>query len=137
MCDPDEHLVRAAPRRELDSLVEHRNEDIETLDGELLLADEGTSQIRLERLHLGEPEEERAPLLGRQLFPESAGLDRLPQPHALGVIGDVLDLVRDRPRIDLAQSRESVAKRLARHRQTEQLGRNPSLQLGRERRLQT
>ena len=136
MCDPDEHLVRAALRRELDRLVEHRHEHVETLDGELLLADERTAQVRLEPFDLREPVQQCAALVRRELGAEAARLDRLPQPDALGVIGDVLDLVRDRPRVDLAQARERVEQCLSRHREPEQAGRDPRLQLRRQRRLE-
>ena len=136
MCDPDEHLVRAALGRELDRLVEHRNEHVETLDRELLLADERTTQVRLEPLDLREPVQQRAALVRRELGAEAARLDRLPQPDALGVIRDVLDLVRDRPGVDLAQARERVEQCLSRHREPEQTGRDPRLQVRRQRRLE-
>ena len=136
MCDPDEHLVRAALRRELDRLVEHRNEHVETLDGELLLADERTTQVGLEPFDLREPVQQCAALVRRELGAEAARLDGLPQPDALGVIGDVLDLVRDRPGVDLAQARERVEQCLSGHREPEQAGRDPRLQLRRQRRLE-
>src|SRR4029079_18357111 len=136
MRDTDEHLVRSATGGELDRLVEHGNEDVEALDGELLLSDEGASEVRLEALHLGEPPQQGAPLLGGQLLAEAAGLDRLAQPDALSVIGDVLDLVRDRPRVDLAKPRQRIAQRLPGHREAEQLGRNARLKLRRQRRLE-
>ena len=136
MCDPDENLVRAALRSELDRLVEHRNEHVETLDGELLLADERTAQEGLEPFDLGEPVQQCAALVRRKLGAEAARLDGLPQPDALGVIRDVLDLVRDRPGVDLAQARERVEQRLSRHREPEQAGRDPRLQLRRQRRLE-
>ena len=47
---------------------------------------------------------------------EDAGLDRLAQPQPLAVRGDVLDLVRDRAAIGLAQVRERIGKRRARDR---------------------
>jgi hypothetical protein len=61
--DADEHLVRTTPCRELDRLVEHRHEDVEPFDGELLLPDERAAQIGLERLHAGEPAQQLAPLV--------------------------------------------------------------------------
>ena len=134
--DADEHLVRAAGGSQLDGLVEHRHQHVEPLDRELLLTDEGAPQVRLERLDPGESLEERASLLGGQLTAKAAGLDRLAQPDALGVVRDVLDLVRDRPRVDLAQPRKRVLERLARNRESEQFGRNTGLQLGRQRRHQ-
>ena len=136
MCDADEHLVRATTGGELDGLVEHRHEDVEALDRELLLADERTPQVGLERLHLREPLEQRAPLLGGQRPTEPARLDRLTEPDALGVIRDVLDLVGDRPRVDLTKPRERVTQRLTGHREPEELGGNAGLELRRQRRLE-
>ena len=67
MGDPDEDLVRSASRGELDGLVEHRHEDVEPFDGELLLPDERATEVRLERLDPCEPIEELAPLIGGEL----------------------------------------------------------------------
>ena len=53
-----------------------------------------------------------------------AGLDDAPQPHALGVRGDVLDLVGDRAGVGLGQVRERVGERLARHVDPHELGRD-------------
>ena len=52
--DSDEDFVRTALRSQLHRLVEHRNEDVEALDRELLLADERPPQVCLERLDLRE-----------------------------------------------------------------------------------
>ena len=113
MGDPDQHLVRPGLGRELDGLVEHRHEHVETLDRELLLADERAPEVRLEPLDLREPVEEAPALLRIERASEPPRLDRLPQPDALGVVGDVLDLVRDRPRVDLAEPRQRLEQRLA------------------------
>ena len=51
----------------------------------------------------------------RQRRAEGAGLDLLAQPHALAVRGDVLDLVGDRAAVGLAQVRQRVGQRRARH----------------------
>ncbi len=67
---------------------------------------------------------------------EAAGLDRLSQPHPLGVIGDVLDLVGDRAGIDVAQQRQRITERLTGDEQAQEAGGDPLLQLGRERRLE-
>ena len=101
----DHDLVRPVRGRELDREVEHRHEHVEPFEGELLLAEERAPQILLEALRLGEPPQQRSPLLWWQRLPVAPRLDRLAQPHALGVVGDVLDLVRDRARVDLAQAR--------------------------------
>ena len=55
MRDPDQDLVRARLGGELDRLVEHRHEHVETLDRELLLTDERAAEIRLEALDLRKP----------------------------------------------------------------------------------
>ena len=85
-----------------DRLVEHRDEHVEAFDRELLLAEERLAQVRLEPLHLGEPREQRTLLVLAERRAVTAGLDRLAQPDALLVVGDVLDLVGDRPAVGLA-----------------------------------
>ena len=132
MGDTDQHLVRAATRCQLDGIVEHRYEHVEPFDRELLLTDERAPEVRLEGLDLREALQEPASLLAGQRSAKATGLDRLAQPDALGVVGDVLDLVRDRARVDLAEVRERLEQGLAGHREPQQLGRNPSLQLGRQ-----
>ena len=113
MCHADHDLVRAARGREGDGLVEHRHERLEALERELLLPEERAAQILLEALRLGEPAEKRAPLLRLERLPEAAGLDRLPEPDALGVIRDVLDLVGHRAGVDVPEERERLEQRLA------------------------
>ena len=66
----------------------------------------------------------------------AAGLDRLAQPDALLVVGDVLDLVRDRPAVGLAQPRQHLGERLARRRTGAVPGRDARLELRRQRRLE-
>ena len=48
-------------RRELDRLVEHRDHHVETLDGELLLPEEGAPEVALHPLYLAEAAEQPAP----------------------------------------------------------------------------
>ena len=137
MRDADQDLVRARLGGELDRLVEHRHEHVETLDRELLLADERAPEVRLEALDLREPlRAESAALLGVERPRNRPDLDRLAQPDALGVVGDVLDLVRDRARVDLAEARQRLEQRLAGDREPQQPGGDARLQLGRERRLE-
>jgi hypothetical protein len=62
----------------------------------------------------------------------AAGLDRLPQPDALLVIGNVLDLVGDRAGVHLAQPRQSVGERVAAHVEAEERSGDPCLELRRE-----
>ena len=133
---PSTIAVRAGLRRELDGLVEQRDERVEALDRELLLAEERALEIALEDLDLGEPLEQAALLLCGERLPVAARLDRLPQPDALLVVGDVLDLVGDRPAVGLAQRGQGVRERLARDVQAQVPRRDPRLELRRERRLE-
>ena len=130
---PDHDLVRPAGSRERDRLVEHRHERVEALERELLLAQERAAQVLLEALRLGEAVQERVPLLGIERLPEAARLDRLAQPDALGMVGDVLDLVRDRAGVDGLQLRQRVGQRLPLDVETEDGGGDARLQLGRQR----
>ena len=103
----------AVVRGELDRLVQHRDHCVEPFDGELLLAEERAPQIALHPLDLGQPPEQRAPLVLFERRAEPARLDRRPKPHALLVPRDVLDLVGHRPAIRLAEKREGIGQRLA------------------------
>ena len=136
MGDPDEHLVSACPRREPDRLVEHGNEHVEPFDGELLLSDERAPQVGLERLHPRQAAQELALLVGRELYPIPARLDGPPEPDALGVVRDVLDLVGDRAAVDLPQTRQRVAQRLTGDGQPKEPRRDARLEVGGERRLE-
>ena len=133
---PHHGLVRARFGGERDRLVEHRHHHVEALDRELLLAEEHPAQVALEAFDLREPLEQALLLVGAQRLSVAARLDRLPQPHAPLVVGDVLDLVRNRPAVGRAQAGERVGERLGRDVQPEERGRDPSLQLGRQLRHQ-
>ncbi len=132
----DHHLVGAALGRQLDRLVEHRHQRVEPLERELLLAEERAPQVLLEALHLRQPAKEGDARLRLERLSEAARLDRLPEPDALRVVGDVLDLVRDRPRVDLAQAGERLEQRLPGDGEPEQPRRDPRLELGGQRRVQ-
>ena len=97
MRHPEHDLVGAVARGELDRLVEHRDHHVEALDGELLLPEERAAQVALHPLDLAQAPEQPHALVARERAPVAARLDRLAQPDALLVVGDVLDLVRDRP----------------------------------------
>ena len=126
---PEHDLARALGGGDLDHLVEHRHERVEALDRELLLAEEGLVQVVLERLHLRQPLQQPAPgLLGKRLA-VAAALDRLPQPDALLVVRDVLDLIGDRARVGLAQAGQRLGERVARHRDAQHRGRDAAHQL--------
>ena len=61
---PDQDLVRAVLGRELDRGVEHRDERVEPLDRELLLAEERAVEVALHAFHLGEARQQAALLVG-------------------------------------------------------------------------
>ena len=132
----DHDLVGAGGGGDLDRLVEHRHHRVETLERELLLAEEGAAEVLLEALGPRDAVEQPHALLGGQRLPVAAGLDRLPEPDALGVVGEVLDLVGDRAAVDLAQGGQRLPQRLAGDVDAEQLGGDARLQLRRERRDQ-
>ena len=132
MRHPEHDLVGAVRGGELDRLVEHRDHHVEALDGELLLPEEGAPQVALHPLDLAEALEQPHPLVARERAPVAAGLDRLPQPDALLVVGDVLDLVRDRAGVRLPQPRQRIGERLALDVQAQQPSRDARLQLRRQ-----
>ena len=129
---PDDDLARAVRGGELDRLVDHRDRHVEALDRELLLAQVGLVHEALERVDLDQALQQRVLLVGGQRLAELARLDLLAQPHALAVAGDVLDLVGDRAAVGLAQVRQRVGQRRARHVHAQDLGRDPGHDLGRQ-----
>ena len=129
--------VRAVLGRELDRFVEQRDERVETLDGELLLAEEGSLEVALEDVDLGHALEQLLLLLCGQRLSVGARLDHVAEPDALLVVGDVLDLVRHRPAVRLAQRRQRLGERLAGDVDPEQRCGDLRLELGRQRRLET
>jgi hypothetical protein len=129
-------LVRSRLRRELDRLVEHRDERVEALERELLLPEERLPQVRLESLCLRQPRQERALLVRRQRRAVAAGLDRLPQPDALVVVRDVLDLVREVAAVGRLELRERLRQRGRRDVEPQHRCGDARLELGRQRRLE-
>ena len=111
----DHDLVRSHRRRQLDRLVQHRHHRVEPLERELLLAEEALAEELLEPLGARERGEKPLPLLRLECLAVAARFDRLAQPDALRVIREVLDLVGDRPAVDLLQRRERLQEGLARH----------------------
>ena len=97
-----------------------------------MLAEVGLVHEALERVDLDQALEQRLALVGGQRMAEGAGLDVLAQPHALAVRGDVLDLIRDRPAVGLAQVRQGVGERRARHVHVQDLRRDLRLHLRRQ-----
>ena len=122
---------------ELERLVEHRDQDVEPLERELLLAEERAAQVALHALDLAEPGVEPALLLGVERRPEAPRLDRLAQPDALLVVADVLDLVADRAAVGLLEARQRLGERLAGDVDAQDRGRDARLQLGRQLRLES
>ena len=110
---PDDDLVRAGVGGEVDRLVEHRDEDVEPLDRELLLAEERPVEELLEPFRLDEPLEQLLLLVRRERRAVVARLDRLPEPDALLVVRDVLDLEGHRSAVGLAQVRKDLGERVA------------------------
>ncbi len=133
---PDHDLVRAARRGQLDRLVEHRHEHVEAFQRELLLPQERPPEVVLEAFHLAEAAQERDPLLRCRREAEAPRLDRLSQPDPLGVVRDVLDLVRARAHVDVAEAWQRLEQGLAGYREAEQARGDPRLQLGRQRGMQ-
>ncbi len=125
-------LVRTGVGAELDRLVEHRHHHVEPLDRELLLAEECPAQVALHPLDLTEAGEQPHLLLRRERTVVATGLDRLAQPDALLVVGDVLDLVGDRAAVDLPQARVRLGERLTIHVEPQQSCRDARHQLRRE-----
>ena len=129
-------LVRAGLGSELDRLVEHRDHHVEALERELLLPEEPLAQEPLHPLDLAETAEERSLLVGLERLAVAPRLDRLAQPHALLVVAEMLDLVRDRPAVGLGELRQHVGERLAGHMHPQDRCGDPRLQLGRQLRLE-
>ena len=132
----DDDLVRAGLDPEPDRLVEHRNHHVEPLDRELLLPEKRALEVVLEALDLCQPLEEVATLFAAQRLPIAAGLDRMAEPDALLVVRDVLDLIGDRPAVDLPELRQDFGERLALDPDAQHRGRNAGLELRRQRRLE-
>jgi len=128
----EDDLVGAVGRGELDRLVEHRDHHVEALDGELLLPEEGAPQVALHAPHLAEAAEQPYPLVAGERATVAARLDGLPQPDALLVVRDVLDLVRDRAGVRLEQPRQRLCQRLTLDMQAEERGGDARLQLRRQ-----
>ena len=132
----DHDLVRAGLDPEPDRLVEHRNHHVEPLDRELLLPEERPLEVVLEALDLRQTLEEPSALFAAQRLAVAAGLDRMAEPDAFLVVRDVLDLIRDRPAVDLAELRQDVGERLALDPDAQHRCRNAGLELRRQRRLE-
>ena len=125
----DHDLVRAGLGGEIDRLVEHRNHHVQPFERELLLTEERAAEVLLEALGAGDALEQPELLLTAHRLAVAIGLDRVAQPDALGVVRDVLDLVRDRAAVDVAKRRQRLPKRLAGDVHAKQARRDASLKL--------
>ena len=129
-------LVGSGLRRELDRVVEHRDHHVEPFERELLLPEEALAQEPLHALDLAEPPEEPLLLVGAERRAVAARFDRLPQPDALLMVGEVLELVRDRPAIGLGEAGQHVGERAAGDGDAQDGGGDARLELGRQLRLE-
>ena len=130
MGHPQDDLVSARLPGQGDREVEHRHQHVEALDRESLLAEVGALEECLERLHVGQPCEQRPLLFGGEGPPVIAGFDLVAQPGAFPVAGDVLDLVGDGSRVGRAERGQHVGERLAWQLDAERGGRDGGHQLG-------
>src|SRR6476646_8007673 len=85
------------------------------------------AQVALEALDLRQALEQPALVVRVEGVVVAARLDHRPQPDALLVVGDVLDLVGAGAAVDLAQLRKDVGERLTRDVDSENVGRDQSL----------
>src|SRR4051812_3128595 len=130
-------VVRARLGRELDRLVEHRDQYVETFDRELLLPEEPLAQEPLHSLHLAQAAEQRLLLVCGERLPVAPGLDRLAEPDALLVAGEMLELVGDRAAVRLRELREDIGERLSGNVNAEHGRGDLRLQLRRQLRFET
>ena len=72
-----------------DHLVEHQHHHVESLDRELLLAEERAVEVMLERLYPEQPVEDVPPLVGGKGLGVGTRLDRLAQPEPLAMAREV------------------------------------------------
>ena len=130
------HVVRAALRRVLDRLVEHRDHHVEPLERELLLAEEPLAQETFHPLDLAQTCVEPSLLVVCERAAVAPRLDRLAQPDALLVIGKVLDLVCDRAAVRLLQSWQRLGEGVAGDVDAKDRRRDPRLDVGSQLRLE-
>src|SRR5207248_3282185 len=83
--------VGAALRAQAERLLGARHNHVEPFCGELVLAEEHPAEVALEAVDLGEPLEQLRLLRRGGRLAVLAGLDRLAEPDAPLVVGDVLD----------------------------------------------
>ena len=110
---PDHELLDALLAAVLDDLVHRRDEALAALEGEALLADVARVEVLLEALGSGQPVEDAALLVLRELGPRAGRLEPLLDPALLRRIVDVHELGADRAAVGLAQRADDVAQRRA------------------------
>ncbi len=109
----DHDLAGTLLRGQLDDQIEHGHQHVHALDRESLLTEIGLMQELLERLDLHQSLIQPL-LVGRcQWGAVLTTLDHLPQPDALGMIGDVLQLVGHRAAVGFLQARQRLGQRFA------------------------
>ncbi len=129
---PEDDLLGAGAVGEGDQLVEHRDDGIEALDREHLLAQVGLLEEALELEDVDQPAQQAAFLVVGEGPAVGAGLDHLPHPGALLVGGEVLELVGHRPAVGLAQPRQRLQQGFPRDADLEDRGGDLRHQLGGE-----
>ena len=107
---PDDDLLGAAGRRQLDQLVEHRHRHVEALDRELVLAEVGLVHEALERVDLDQARQQSALLVALERLCGTLRSRSSRAASALAVGGDVLDLVGDRAAVGVAQVRAALPR---------------------------
>src|SRR5688572_868571 len=104
----DYHPARAERRGAIDGCIEHRHQRVGPFDREPLLSLEGEAQEPLEAIDLAEAREQALLRVGVERLREAARLDRLAEPRALAIVGEVLELVADAARVQLAEVGDDV-----------------------------
>ena len=115
MSHADDHVPGTRLGGPLDREVQHGHQHVHALDREPLLAQVRLVEELLQGLDLGEAAEQRAPLLGGERLAVGAGLDLRPQPDALLVGRDVLDLVRHGSAVGGLEIGQRLGQRPTRH----------------------
>src|SRR5262245_2918712 len=128
----DRRLARAVRARELDCEIEHRYRHVETFDRKPLLAQIRRMEETLQGFDHREAREQLLLAVRRERLAVLARLDHLPQPHALLMAGDMLDLVRHRAAVGRAQLWQRVGQRLTLHVDAQHVRRNARHDLRRE-----
>jgi hypothetical protein len=104
----DHGLARGLVGGQVQCPVQDGHQHVEPLDAEALMTEVVAVEKALQPVHVRQLGEQRLLVLFGERVPVLPGLDHAPQPHALLVARDVLDLVGDRAAVDLPQAGEHV-----------------------------